>query len=100
MSRKMLINSSYCPDIYTLQALSVKIKCINVGYRTIADEISVRVDELKRKAFALTRDEQKGDIMRRARVLSKRANKRSVRSSARKVKLLNKPLHTLGGDRL
>lgn len=38
--------------------------------------------------------------MRRARVLSKRANKRSVRSSARKVKLLNKPLHTLGGDRL
>lgn len=34
----------------------LKIKCINVGYRTIADEISVRVDELARKAFALTRD--------------------------------------------
>ena len=29
MSRKTLINSSYCPDIYTLQALSVKIKCVD-----------------------------------------------------------------------
>lgn len=35
MSRKMLINSSYCPDIYTLQALSVKIKCVNEKDETL-----------------------------------------------------------------